>query len=160
MDPGWEEPEWEEPSQIETESAPAESSAESAPEMPAELAAPATAGADLESLGEAGAGPLDEPEPVKAMELEPQGVRVDPSEVKARPRFGDQFAIAAQQRRTASQPGRTVLGWNFEIPRPEPEALPLASLSATPMGEDEGAGTDADGSVVAKDDPGGPFAGA
>ena len=75
------------------------------------------------------------------MELEPQGVRVDPSEVKARPRFGDQFAIAAQQRRTASQPGRTVLGWNFEIPRPEPEALPLASLSATPMGEDEGAGT-------------------
>ncbi|MDG1051039.1 MAG: hypothetical protein P8R46_12605 [Planctomycetota bacterium] len=153
-------PEWEEPSQIETESAPAESSAESAPERPAELAAPATAGADLESLGEAGTGPLDEPEPVKAMELEPQGVRVDPSEVKARPRFGDQFAIAAQQRRTASQPGRTVLGWNFEIPRPEPEALPLASLSATPMGEDEGAGTDADGSVVAKDDPGGPFAGA
>ena len=61
-------------------------------------------------------------------------MRVDPSEVKARPRFGDQFARAAQQRRTSCEPGRTVLGWNFEIPRPEPEALPLASLLANPPG--------------------------
>ncbi len=93
-----------------------------------------------------------------AVALEPQGVRVDPSEVKARPRFGDQFARAAQQRRTSSEPGRTVLGWNFEIPRPEPEALPLASLLATPPGDAgaaeavSGAPTDPEG------DAAGPFA--
>ena len=93
-----------------------------------------------------------------AVALEPQGVRVDPSEVKARPRFGDQFARAAQQRRTSSEPGRTVLGWNFEIPRPEPEALPLASLLATPPG-DAGAAEAVSGAPSDPEgDAAGPFA--
>lgn len=93
-----------------------------------------------------------------AVALEPQGVRVDPSEVKARPRFGDQFARAAQQRRTSSEPGRTVLGWNFEIPRPEPEALPLASLMATPPG-DAGAAEAVSGAPSDPEgDAAGPFA--
>ncbi|MBL6755908.1 MAG: hypothetical protein ISQ11_05830 [Planctomycetes bacterium] len=93
-----------------------------------------------------------------AVALEPQGVRVDPSEVKARPRFGDQFARAAQQRRTSSEPGRTVLGWNFEIPRPEPEALPLASLLATPPG-DAGAAEAVSGAPADPEgDAAGPFA--
>lgn len=98
------------------------------------------------------------PEPEPAVALEPQGVRVDPSEVKARPRFGDQFARAAQQRRTSSEPGRTVLGWNFEIPRPEPEALPLASLLATPPGDDGAAEAVSGSPAEPESDAAGPFA--
>ena len=105
--------------------------------------------------------PPSGPRPVPAAAPEQQGVRVDPSEVQARPRFGDQFARAAEARRASSEPGRTVLGWNFEIPRPEPETLPLASITAsspasapaTPGGAD---GVDG-GAAPADGDAGGPF---
>ncbi len=108
--------------------------------------------------------PPSGPRPVPAAapeQPEQQGVRVDPSEVQARPRFGDQFARAAEARRASSEPGRTVLGWNFEIPRPEPETLPLASITAsspasapaTPGGAD---GVDG-GAAPADGDAGGPF---
>ncbi|QDV08883.1 DNA repair and recombination protein RadA [Planctomycetes bacterium Poly30] len=86
-----------------------------------------------------------------------QGVKVDPSEIAPRPRFGDRLAQAAalqrQSDRTSSaapaaarssarparpseagapeaRTGQTVLGWNFEIPRPVDEpALPLGSVA-------------------------------
>jgi len=111
-----------------------------------------------EASPQRGAGAEAQPESEPAVALEPQGVRVDPSEVKARPRFGDQFARAAQQRRTSSEPGRTVLGWNFEIPRPEPEALPLASLLATPPGGAVAEGTVSGAPSEPEGDAAGPFA--
>lgn len=64
---------------------------------------------------------------------EEQGVKVDPNEIEARPRFGEQFARAAaagKLKRGKAESGRTVLGWNFEIPRPEEESLPLASVQS------------------------------
>ena len=88
----------------------------------------------------------------------------DPSEVKARPRFGDQFARAARERRARSEPGRTVLGWNFEIPRPEPDDLPLASLSPTEATQTAGSAPEVEslrgGAADADTEAGGPFAGA
>ena len=107
-----------------------------------------------------------------AAELEPdpeQGVRVDPSEIAARPTFAEQFARAAAERRATetTHPGAgTVLGWNFEIPRPEPDALPFASISPDAhVRPSEGAG-DAHGAPAEappqpsfpEDDIAGPFA--
>ena len=82
-----------------------------------------------------------------------QGVKVDPSEIAPRPRFGDRLAQAAARNRAAESrvseaqaapstrapgSGQTVLGWNFEIPRPVDEpALPLGSV-AVPKDEAEG----------------------
>gem|GEM_PF-5518470 len=99
---------------------------------------------------------VDQPTPVA--ELEQQGVRVDPSEVQARPRFGDQFARAAQARRASSKPGKTVLGWNFEIPRPGPETLPLASITANLSADPEKVDGAEGGSAPGDADSGGPFA--
>ncbi len=99
---------------------------------------------------------VDQPTPVA--ELEQQGVRVDPSEVQARPRFGDQFARAAQARRASSKPGKTVLGWNFEIPRPGPETLPLASITANLSADPEKVDGADGGSAPGDADSGGPFA--
>ena len=139
-----------------------DSSASTAPE------ALSVASTEPSSDGEAGSvepvtesEPSSELRPAPAAALEQQGVRVDPSEVQARPRFGDQFARAAEARRASSEPGRTVLGWNFEIPRPGPETLPLASITAsspaslpaTPGGADDKEG----GAAPADGDAGGPF---
>lgn len=95
--------------------------------------------------------PASEPTP------EPQGVKIDPSEIEARPRFGEQFARAAAQgklHRDRSSPGKTILGWNFEIPRPEEESLPLPSLSPGPAVSEEGAAVD----VEERGEAAGPFA--
>jgi hypothetical protein len=105
-------------------------------------------------------GPSNEAPASEEPAEEAQGVRVDPSEVKARPRFGDQFARAARERRARTEPGRTVLGWNFEIPRPEPESLPLASLSAGAPEEDREPEAVGGGAPAPDEDAGGPFAGA
>ena len=89
-----------------------------------------------------------------------EGQRVDPSEIEAPPRFGDRFARAAAEgrlRRSRTSPGRTVLGWNFEVPRPEPEDLPLASLGRPAPHVAEG--SERDGAPAAGDDvAAGPFA--
>ena len=95
-----------------------------------------------------------------------QGVKVDPSEIAPRPRFGDRLAQAAKDERTSSaeptSTSGTILGWNFEIPRPKDEpSLPLGSL-AVPEAEPEvasEAGTEAENASAAADqDRGGPFA--
>ena len=97
-----------------------------------------------------------------------QGVKVDPAEIAPRPRFGDRLAHAAEQERqrtsnadasqaNADSPGHTVLGWNFEIPRPADEpSLPLGSLDI-PAEEDPAQVMPAPGSH-GDQDRGGPFA--
>lgn len=97
--------------------------------------------------------------------VEPQGVKVDPAEIAARPRIGERFANAAQQGQLRSAPssdGRTVLGWNFEIPRPAAEEIPLASFGANGAGAPErpqGAPLHAGDDDSAEGDEGaGPFA--
>lgn len=84
---------------------------------------------------------LEQAETRDEPEGEPQGVKVDPNEIAARPRFGDQFARAARERQAQRPPspsGRTILGWNFEIPRPEAEPLPFASMGSGAAGAPAG----------------------
>ncbi len=97
-----------------------------------------------------------------------QGVKVDPAEIAPRPRFGDRLAKAAEdERRRASRAdaasgggdssAKTILGWNFEIPRPEEEpTLPLGSLSVPDEGTPE-QGIPSP-STHGDQDRGGPFA--
>jgi len=93
-----------------------------------------------------------------------EGERVDPSEIEAPPRFGDRFARAAAEgrlRRSRTSPGRTVLGWNFEVPRPEAEDLPLASLGHPEpnVGDEDERRAARDGAPAEGDDvAAGPFA--
>ncbi|MEM9380155.1 MAG: hypothetical protein AAGB93_09440 [Planctomycetota bacterium] len=119
---------------------------------------PATEASESEQLA-----PTD---PVMAdLDEDAQGVPVDPSEIAARPTFAEQFARAAAERRateTAHSGAGTVLGWNFEIPRPEPDALPFASISPAAQGDahDVPAPTDArpEPGPLPEDDIAGPFA--
>ena len=57
-----------------------------------------------------------------------------------------------------------MLGWNFEIPRPEPDDLPLASLSPTEATQTAGSAPEVEslrgGAADADTEAGGPFAGA
>ncbi len=99
-----------------------------------------------------------------------QGVKVDPAEIAPRPRFGDRLAQAAARSREENRPqaaapaapssdgGRTVLGWNFEIPRPADEpALPLGSV-AVPADESKVAQEAAQQAQQESPEHGGPFA--
>ena len=109
--------------------------------------------------------PFWEPRPFLSAESaeEPQGVKVDPSEIEARPRIGDRFPPPAEERAHTVVPqsgGRTVLGWNFEIPRPAAEELPLPSFGANGAGAPdapEEAPTEAE-AQVGSDEGAGPFA--
>lgn len=98
---------------------------------------------------------------------EPQGVKVDPTEIEARPRIGDRLPRQAAQSPAAVEPrsgGRTVLGWNFEIPRPAAEELPLPSFGANGAGAPDApeeapveASSEAE-AQVGSDEGAGPFA--
>ena len=70
-------------------------------------------------------------------------MKVDPAEIEARPRIGDRLPRPAAESPAAVVPqsgGRTVLGWNFEIPRPAaensrcPPSAPTAPVRRTPRG--------------------------
>ena len=109
--------------------------------------------------------PFWEPRPFLSAESadEPQGVKVDPSEIEARPRIGDRLPPSTEEKTHTVVPqsgGRTVLGWNFEIPRPAAEELPLPSFGANGAGAPdapEEAPTEAE-AQVGSDEGAGPFA--
>ncbi len=104
-----------------------------AEEQPAPSTEPKVVPPQAESQPEPQAAPQAEPqrEP-QPQPTEEQGVRIDPAEIEPRPAFAEQFARAAAARRLAETRtnGQMVLGWNFEIPRPEADSLPFASISA------------------------------
>ena len=131
-----------------------DSSAEFAPDIPSQ----ATASAPTRP-------PFWEPRPFHSggTTEEPQGVKVDPAEIEARPRIGDRLPRPAEESPAAVEPrsgSRTVLGWNFEIPRPAAEELPLPSFGANGAGAPdapEEAPSEAE-AQVGSDEGAGPFA--
>lgn len=125
-------------------------------------------GVDIQSQPAASASarlPFWEPRPFHSAQAakEPQGVKVDPAEIEARPRIGDGLSRSTQKAPSAVESrsgGRTVLGWNFEIPRPAAEELPLPSFGANGAGApDAPEETPSEAEAqVGSDEGAGPFA--